>query len=126
MTDNLPIRKYVSKIENKTTFKIKTGYYLQLLISKTMKLLGSTKNKITKGENGENVPPLEITDAVLVNCRIVNNEYQHDSRVFYSFVPNKSLGQLFDISPKNFIFLKTFNSEFSYIEVCLLSRVLNH
>ena len=50
-------------------------------------------------------------------CNIVNNDYQQDSRVLYTFVPNKSFGQLLDISPKNFIFLKTFDSEFSYIEV---------
>ena len=82
-----------------------------------MKLLGSTKSKITKDENGENVPHLEITEVVLVHCNIVNNDYQQDSRVLYTFVPNKSFGQLLDISPKNFIFLKTFDSEFSYIEV---------
>ena len=108
---------YVNKIENRITFKIKTGYYLELLTPETMKLLGSTKSKITKDENGENVPHLEITEVVLVHCNIVNNDYQQDSRVLYTFVPNKSFGQLLDISPKNFIFLKTFDSEFSYIEV---------
>ena len=63
------------------------------------------------------MPHLEITEVVLVHFNIVNNDYQQDSRVFYTFVPNKSFGQLLDISPKNFIFLKTFDSEFSYIEV---------
>ena len=82
-----------------------------------MKLLGSTKNKITKDENGENVPHLEITDVVLVNCNMVNNNYQHDSRVLYTFVPNKSFGSLLDISPSNHIFLKTFNSEYDEIVV---------
>ena len=53
----------------------------------------------------------------MIYCNIVNKNYQQDSRVLYTFVPNKSFGQLLDISPKNFIFLKTFNSEFSYIEV---------
>ena len=70
-----------------------------------MKLLGSTKNKITNDENGENVPHLEITEVVLVHCNIVNNDYQQDLRVLYTFVPNKSFGQLLDTSPKNFIFL---------------------
>ena len=83
----------------------------------TMKLFGSTKSKINKNENGKNVPHLEITEVVLVHCNIVNNDYQQDSRVLYIFVPNKSFGKLLDISPKNFIFLKTFDSEFSYIEV---------
>ena len=60
---------------------------------------------------------LKITEVVLIYCNIVNNDYQQDSRVLYTFVPNKSFGQLLDISPKNFIFLKTFHSEFSYTEV---------
>ena len=92
---------------------------------KTMNLLGSTKSKITKDENRENVSHLEITELVLKHCNIVNNDYLQDSRVVYTFVPNKSFGQLLDISPKNFIFLKTFNSEFSYIEIWLLTKVLN-
>ena len=83
----------------------------------TMKLLGSTKSKITKNENGENVPHLEITEVILIHCNIVNNDYQQDSIVLYTFVLNKSFGQLLDISLKISIFLKTFNSEFSYIEV---------
>ena len=82
-----------------------------------MKLLGSTKSKIAKNETGENVPNLEITEVVLVNCNIVKDDYQQNSRVLHTFISNKSFGQLLDISPKNFIFLRTFNSEFSYIEV---------
>ena len=73
--------------------------------------------KITKDKNGEHVPYLEITEVVLIHCNVVNNSYQQNSRVFYAFVLNKSFGQLLDISPENFIFLKTFDSEFSYIEV---------
>ena len=88
----------------------------------TINLLGSTKSK---DENGENVPHLEITEVVLVNCNIVNNDYQHDSRVFYTFAPNKSFGQLLDISPQNFIFSKTFNSELSYIEVWFTDQNLS-
>ena len=82
-----------------------------------MKLLGSTKSKITKDENGENVPHLEITEVVLIHCNVVNNDYQQDSIVLYTFIPNKSFSQLLDISPEYLIFLKTFNSDFSYIEV---------
>ena len=81
-----------------------------------MKLFGSTKSKINKDKNGESVPHLEITEVVLLHCNIVNNDYQQDSRVLDTFVPNKSFGQSLLISPKNFIFLKTFDSEFSYIE----------
>ena len=106
---------YVNKIENRVTFKIKNGYSLELLTTKTMKLLGSTENKITKNKNGENVPHLEITEVVLVHCNIVNNDYQQDSRVLYTFVPNKPFGSLLEISPANHIFLKTFNSEYDEI-----------
>ena len=63
------------------------------------------------------MPHLEITQVVLVNCHIVNNNYQQDSKVLYTFVLNKSFGQLLHISLKNFIFSKTFDSEFSYIKV---------
>ena len=73
----------------------------------TMKLHENTKSKMTKDKNGENVPHLEITEVVLVHCIIVNNDYQQDARVLHTFVPNKSFGQLFDISPKNFTFSKS-------------------
>ena len=63
------------------------------------------------------MPHLEINEVVLVVCNIVNNDYQQDSRVLYTFVLNKSFGQLLDISLKNFTLLKTYNSEFLYIEV---------
>ena len=96
------VKIYVNKIENRLTFKIKVGYYLELLTPETMTLLGSTKYKITKDENSENVPHLEITDLVLVHFNIVNNDYQQDSRVLDLFFPNKLFGLLLDISPKYF------------------------
>ena len=77
-----------------------------------MKLLGNTKSKITTDKNGENVSHLEIAELVLVHCNLVNNDYQQDSRILYTFVPNKPFGSLLEISPTNHIFLKTFNSEF--------------
>ena len=116
-TVNLSIRIYINEIENRVTFKIKTGYYLEILTPEIMKLLGNTKSKITKDENGENVPYLDITEVVLIDCNVVNNSYQQNSRVLHTFVPRKSFGQLLDISPKNFIFLITFDSKFLYIEV---------
>ena len=66
-----------------------------------MKLLGSTGNEINKDKNGENVPYLEITEVVLVHCGIVNNDYQRDFRVLYTFVPYKPFGSLLEISPIN-------------------------
>ena len=77
-----------------------------------MKSLGNTENKINKEKNVENVPHLEITEVVSVHCNIANNDYQQDSRVLYTFVPNKPFGSLLEISPANYIFLKTFKSEF--------------
>ena len=60
-----------------------------------MKLLVSTGNKATKDKNGENVPHLEITEEVLVHCNIFNNDYQQDSTVLYTFVPNKSFRRVY-------------------------------
>ena len=81
------------------------------------KLLASTKCKITKDKNGENVPHLEISEVVLIHCNIVNNSNQQGTGALHTSVPNKLFGQLLDISPKNLIFLKTLNSEYSNIEV---------
>ena len=97
---NRSVQIYINKITN--------GYSLELLTPETIKLLGNTKNKITKDKNGENVTHLEITEVVLVHCNIVNNDYQQDSRVLYTFVPNKPFGSLLEVSPTNHIFLKTF------------------
>ena len=80
-------------------------------------MLGSNECKTTKDKNGENVPHVEITEVVLVHCDIVNNDYQQDLRVLYTFVLNKSFGNLLEISPTNQIFLKTFNSECYEIKV---------
>ena len=59
-----------------------------------MKLLGSTESKITKDKNGENEPHLEVVELVLVHCNLVNNDYQQNSRILYTFVPNKTFGSL--------------------------------
>ena len=114
-TINPPIKICIDKIENRITFKIKTWYYLQFLTPETTKLLGSTKSKITKDKNCGNVSYLEITEIILIHCNVVNNSYQQNSRVLYTCDPNKSFGELLDISPETFIFLKTFDSEFMYL-----------
>ena len=98
--------------------EFKTRYYLELLTPETKKLLGSTERKITKDKNAlhlEIVPHLGIPE--VIHCNIVNNDYQQDSRVLNTFVANKPCGSLLKISPKNYIFLKTFNSEFEEIKV---------
>ena len=82
-----------------------------------MKMLGSTVSKITKDKNGENVPHLEIFELLLVHCNLVNNDYQQNSRILYTFVPNKTFGSFLETLPPNHIFLKTFNSEFQEIKI---------
>ena len=115
--DNPSIRIYVNRIKNRIKFKIKNGYYLERLTPETMKLLETTENKKTKDKNGESVPHLEITELALVHCSLVNNDYQQDSRILYTFVPKKPFGSLLEISPTNHYFLKIFNSEFQEIKV---------
>ena len=75
VTNNIPLRIYINKIQNIIAFKIKKEHYLQLLTPEMTKLLGNTKSKISKDENGENVPHLEVTEIVLFHCNIVNNNY---------------------------------------------------
>ena len=108
---------YINRIENRITFKIENGYYLELLTPETMKLLGSIESKITKDKNGENIPHLEVVELVLVHCSLVNNDYQQDSRILYTFVPSKTFGILLEISPTNQVSLKTFNSEFPEVKI---------
>ena len=68
-------------------------------------------------KNGESVPHLEVVELVLIHCNIVDNSYQQNSRILYTFVPNKPFGSLLEISPANHIFFKTLNSEFQEIKV---------
>ena len=96
--------KNVKKIQNRITFKVKIGYYLELIMTETMKLLGNTKSKINKDKNGESMAHLEIAEVVLIQSNIVNNKNLQDSRLLYTFVPKKSFVQLSEISLKKFIF----------------------
>ena len=77
-----------------------------------MKLLGSTKSKITKDNNGENVSHLEVVELVLVHCNLVNNDYQQNSRILYTFILNKPFGSLLEISTPSHIFLKNLIQNF--------------
>ena len=74
--DNPPIEIFVSRNKSRITFKIKNGYYLELLTPETMKLLGSTESKITGEENGENIPHLEVIELVLILLMIIMSEIQ--------------------------------------------------
>ena len=117
LTENPPVQIYPNKIKNRIVFKIKTGYKLELLTPETMRLLGSTKKDVDADKNSENVPKLESVEVVLVHCNLVKNDYQHTSKVLFSFVLNKQFGQLINISPRSLTMMNIVNTEFSYVEV---------
>ena len=87
LAENPPIKTYPNKVKNRIVFKIKTGYKLELLSPKTMKLLGSTKKDVDKDKDGENVPKLESAKVVLMHCNLVNNSYQQASKVLFTISP---------------------------------------
>ena len=117
LTENPSIQIYPNKIKIRIVFKRKNGYKLELLTPETMQSLESTKEVVGKDKNGENVPKLEIVEVVLVHCNLVKNDYQHTSKVLFTFVPNKKFGQLINISPHAFTMMSTVNTEFSYVEL---------
>ena len=121
-TVNPSIRICTNKLENRITFKIKTWYYIKFLTPERIKLLGSTKSKIAKDKNDENVPYLEIAKVVLIHCNVINNSYQQNSRVVYAFVPNKSFGQLLDITQKFYIFKNFWLIIFVYLIMVYKSK----
>ena len=82
-----------------------------------MILLGSTKKDVNANRNSENVAKLESVEVVLVHCNLVKNDYQHTSKILFSFVPNKQFGQLINISPYSLTMMNTVNTEFSFVEV---------
>ena len=123
LTENPPVQIYPNKIkEYGVVFKIKTGYKLELLTNETMKLLGSAKKDVDKDKDGEIVPKLESIAVVLVHCSLVKNDYQHTSKVLFSFVPNKQFGQLINISPHSSTMMNTVNTELSFAEVWFTSQ----
>ena len=117
IADNPPIQIYVNKIKNRTAFKIKAGYKLELLTEETMQLLDSSKNVIDKNKDGEIVPRLETVEFVFIHCNLVNNNFQQASKVLLTFVPNKKFGQLINVTPHSPTMLKTTNAEFPFIEI---------
>ena len=117
LTENPSIQVYPNKIINRIVFKIKTDFELELLSPETMKLLGNTKKVADKDKNGENAPKLESVDVILVHCNLVKNDYQHTSKVLFTFVPNKKFGQLLNVSPHVFTMVNTVDTEFSSVEV---------
>ena len=88
-----------------------------MLSKETTHSLGSSKKDIDQNKDGEIVPKLETVEAVLVDCNLVNNNYQQASKVLFTFVPKKQFGQLITITPRSLTMLKTTNAEFSFIEI---------
>ena len=111
-----PILIYPNKIKNRIVFKIKTGYKLELLINETMRLLGDGPI-IDTNKNGDNVPELGNVHYVLLHCNVVQNDYLQNSKLLYTFVPNKDFGQLLSVQPKPLIQSKTTDSIFDHIEI---------
>ena len=81
----------------------------------TMTLFGSTKKLTNKTKNGEKVASLEVVKAALVQCNLVDNQYQQTSEVLYTFNPNKSYAYLFNVEPSNLVYFKTNNTKFDEI-----------
>ena len=123
LTENPLVEIYVNKIKNRIVFKIKTGYKLELLTSETMKLLGNTTKISDEDTNVENVPKSESADVAIFHCNLVKNDYQHTSKVLFTFVPNKQFGELINISTHFLTIRNTVNTEFSYFEVCFTDQV---
>ena len=90
-----------------------------------MKLLGSTKKDVDSDKNSENVPKLESVEVVLVHCNLVKNDYLHSSKVLFSFVSNKQLRQLINISQNALIMINTVNTEVLYIKVWFTNQNSN-
>ena len=87
-----------------------------------MKLLGSTKRDADSDKNSQNVPKLESAEVVLVHCNLARNDYQHTSKVLFSFIPNKQFGQLINISPHSLTMMNTVNTEISFVKVWLTDQ----
>ena len=122
LIENPPFQIYPNKIKSRIVFKIKTGYKLEILPPETIKLLGSTKKDVDKDKDGEILRKLESIEVVLVRCNLVKNDYQHTSKVLFSFVPNKQFGQLINISPHSLTMMNTVNTKFSFVEVWLTDQ----
>ena len=98
-------------------FKIKDGYKLELQTPEIMKFFDSTKILIEKMKNWEKVPSLELVEVVLVQCNLVNDQYQQKSEVLYTSTRNKSYAYLLNVEPSNLVFLETYNTEFDEIVI---------
>ena len=115
MTTIHPIHVYINSINNRLVFKITDGYKLELRTPETIKLFGSAKILLDKTKNREKVPIPEVVEVVLVQCNLVDNQYQQKSEALYTFTPNKSYAYLLNVEPSKLVFFKTYNRDFAEI-----------
>ena len=94
-----------------------------MLTPETMKFLGSEKKDADKDKDREDVPKLQSAEVVLVHCNLVKNDYQHTSKVLFTFIPNKQFEQLINISSHSLMMMNTINTEFSFVEVWFTDQV---
>ena len=126
LTTNPPIHIYIhiyiNMINSKFVFKIKDGYKLELQMPGTMKIFDTTKKIIDKTKNVENVPSLEVAEVDLVQCNLVDNQYQQKAEVLNIFVSNKFYAHLLNAELSNLLFLKTYNTEFDKIMITFANK----
>ena len=108
---NPPVQTYVNKIKNAIVFKIKAGYKLELLSPKATTLLG--KKDVDQDKDGDDVSKLEFVEVVLVQCNLINSNYEQASKLF-TFVPNRQFRQSINISPHSLTMLNITNTESKY------------
>ena len=109
---NPPFQIYINRINKRLVFKTKDGYKVELQAPEIMKLFDWIKKFIGKTKNGKIVPHLEVVEAVLLQCNLVDKQYQRKSKVLYIFASNKSYAYLLNMEPCNLVFLKTYNTDF--------------
>ena len=91
IADNPPVKIYINKIRNRITFKIKTGYKLELLSPDNHQIIRECKKDVDQDKYGENVPKLQYFEFALVYCNLVKNDYQHTSKVLFILCQTKNL-----------------------------------
>ena len=105
---NYPIHIHINRDNNGVVFKVTDGYKLELKLPETMTLLVARRKLIDKTKNGKNVPSFEVVEVVLVQCNLIDNQYQQKSEILFTFMPNKSYAYLLNFEPRNLVFLKTY------------------
>ena len=117
-----PIHFYINGNNNRLVFKIKNWYKLELQTPETMKLFGSREKLIGKTKNGEKVPSLEVFKIFLVQCKLLDNQYQQKSEILHTFTTNKSYAHLLNFEPNNLVFLKTYNTKFDEVIITFTNQ----